>query len=187
MEQLLQYIADRVHLTAELKAGIIASFEQVPMRKRDKILREGKRADYLYFVEKGILHNYYYHNDQPITSWFYTENYFVTAWHSFYSQRASFEEIECLEDGMLYRISYTNYQKLITAHPAFNTFARILAEQTITFIDEYGKGWSFLSAKEKYQQLQAHLPDIELRVKLGLIASFLGISQATLSRIRAAK
>jgi hypothetical protein len=55
----------------------------------------------------------------------------------------------------------------------------------LIFLDEFNKGWSFLSAKEKYQTLLFYFPDIELRVKLGYIASFLGISQETLSRLRA--
>jgi hypothetical protein len=51
----------------------------------------------------------------------------------------------------------------------------------------YSKGYMFLSAKDKYQLLNEYFPNIELRVKLGQIASFLGISQETLSRIRAGK
>jgi len=54
----------------------------------------------------------------------------------------------------------------------------------LIFLDEFSKGWSFLSAKEKYQSLLSYFPDIELRVKLSYIASFLGISQETLSRLR---
>ena len=102
-------------------------------------------------------------------------------------KKPSFEEIECLEDCILYQISYNNYQRLIADFPAFGNFARLLAEEMLAFLDEFSKGWSFLTAKEKYKLLLSYLPDIELRVKLGHIASFLGITQETLSRLRAQK
>ena len=187
MQNLLQHISTRAYLSPELLVQIRTAFEWVETKKGDKILLENNRANYLYFIEKGVLHNYYYHNGKQITSWFYAEDQFITAWYSFYSQKTSFEGIECLEDCILYRISYTNYQKLIADFPAFANFARLLAEEMLAFLDEFSKGWSFLSAREKYQLLKTYFPQIELRVKLGSIASFLGISQETFSRIRAEK
>lgn len=187
MQNLLQYISTRAYLSPELKERLTSSFEIIKTKKGDLVLSDHQRARHLYFIEKGILHNYYYHDGRQISSWFYTENFFVTAWHSFYTQKPSYEEIECLEDCILYRISYADYQSLIADFPAFGNFARLLAEEMLAFLGEFSKAWSFLSAKEKYELLQKHFPGIELRVKLGLIASFLGISQETLSRIRAGK
>ncbi|WP_394751059.1 Crp/Fnr family transcriptional regulator [Spongiimicrobium salis] len=184
MQSLLQEISNRCFLTPELQIRITNSFEEKETKKGDKILSQGNRANYLYFIKKGVLHNYYYHDDKQVSSWFYPENLFITSWHSFYAQKPSFEEIECLEDCILFQISYNNYQRLIADFPSFGNFARLLAEEMLTFIDEFSKGWSFLSAKEKYDLLLTYFPDIELRVKLGYIASFLGISQETLSRIR---
>ncbi|GAA4278056.1 Crp/Fnr family transcriptional regulator [Aquimarina mytili] len=184
MQSLLQEISNRCFLSPELRQRIINDFEEKETKKGEKILIQGNKANYLYFIKKGVLHNYYYHDDKQISSWFYNENLFITSWHSFYAQKQSFEEIECLEDCLLYQISYKHYQKLIADFPAFGNFARLLAEEMLTFIDEFSKGWSFLSAKEKYDVLLSYFPNIELRVKLGYIASFLGISQETLSRIR---
>lgn len=187
MQKLLEYISKRAFITPELQSRITTDFQQIETQKGDILLQEGNRARYLYFIEKGILHNYYYHDLRQVSSWFYCENQFITSWFSFYSQKPSFETIECLEDCILYRISYTDYQKLIADFSAFGNFARLLSEEILTLLDEFSKSWSFLSAKEKYQLLHRHFPQIELRVKLGLIASFLGISQETLSRIRAEK
>ncbi len=187
MESLLGNILTLTHLNSELKDSLKSRFEKIHTKKGERILSANYRANYLFFVEKGILHSYYYHDGRQITSWFYSESHFVTAWHSFYTQKQSFENIECLENCILYRISYANYQELITQFPSFGNFARILAEEMLTFIDEFSEGWSFLTAKGKYELLQKYFPEIELRVKLGLIASFLGISQETLSRLRAEK
>lgn len=187
MQSLLQELSQRCFLSSELQQQVKSCFEVKELKKGEKILSNGQRANYLYFIEKGVLHTYYYHDDKQISSWFYAEHLFITSWHSFYAQKPSFESIECLEDCILYHVSYQDYQKLIAEFPAFGNFARLLAEEMLTFIDEFSKGWSFLSAKEKYQLLLTYFPDVELRVKLGYIASFLGISQETLSRLRAGK
>ena len=187
MQSLLQYISTRITLSPELKEQIASCFKIVYAKKGDKILHHNQRASHLFFIEKGILHNYYYHDGRQVSSWFYSEYFFVTAWHSLYTQKASFEEIACLEDCKLYRISYSDYQRLMADFPAFGNFARVLAEEMLVFLDEYSKAWAFLSAREKYEMLQKSFPGIELRVKLGLLASFLGMSQETLSRIRAGK
>lgn len=184
MQNLLQEISKRCFLSPALQKRINDVFEQKHFEKGEKILTQGNKANYLYFVEKGVLHSYYYHDGKQISSWFYNEHHFITSWFSFYSQKPSYEEINCLEDCMLFQISYKNYQTLIADFPAFGNFARLLAEEMLTFIDEFSKGWSFLTAKEKYDLLLGYFPDIELRVKLGYIASFLGITQETLSRIR---
>ncbi|WP_044206645.1 Crp/Fnr family transcriptional regulator [Flammeovirga sp. OC4] len=187
MQNLLNTIETKIKLTPVLKTALETSFQKVMIQKGTVILEEDTTARFLYFIDKGVLHNYYYHDGKQISSWFYTENHFITAWYSFYAQQPSFEAIECLEDCELYRISYTDYQKLIKDFPEFNTFARLLSEEMLMIIDQISKNWSFLTAKQKYEVLQSYFPQIELRVKLGLIASFLGISQETLSRLRAQK
>lgn len=187
MQQLLQEINKKCFLSPELIHRLKHDFISKEFKKGEKLLVQNNKANYLYFIDKGVLHSYYYHQDKQVSSWFYKEGYFITSWNSFYMQKPSFEEIECLEDGMVYQISYNQFQKLIVDFPAFNNFARVLAEEMLSFLDEFSKGWSFLSAKEKYSQLLYYFPDIELRVKLGFIASFLGISQETLSRLRTQK
>ena len=187
MKNLLASISEKVTVDLELQQQLELCFERIEAKQGEQILVAGNRANYLYFVEQGMLHNYYYQDRRKVTSWFYNEYQFVTAWHSFYTQKPSYEGIECLEDCVLYRISRSDYKKLINDSPAFNNFARLLAEEAFAFLDEFSKGWSFLSAKDKYHLLKEYLPDLELRVKLGAIASFLGITQETLSRIRAEK
>ncbi len=187
MQSLLQYISTRCFIDPKLRERIEDYFNRTEIRKGDILLNHNKIAGKLWFIETGLIHNYYYHDGKQISSWFYPENQFVTSWYSFYLQKPGFEIIESLEDSVLYTINYQNYQKLIADFPAFGNFARLLAEDMLAFLDYFSKSWSFLSASEKYQLLQDYFPNIEQRVKLGQIASFLGISQETLSRIRSKK
>lgn len=187
MQNLLHYISTRCFVDNSLRERLENDFELIEVKQGHKLLEQEQRCQRLYFVEQGVVHNYYYHNGRKVTSWFYAENNFVTAWYSFYSQNASFEEMQCLDNCTLYATTYDKFQKLIADSPAFGNFARLLAEESLAFLDYFSKGWSFLTAKEKYELLLQYFPDIEQRVNLGHIASFLGISQETLSRIRGGK
>ncbi len=184
MQNLFDQLNSRCSLSKSLEQRVEQYFLKVSFKKGDLILSQGHRANFLYFIQKGVLHSYHFQKEKQISSWFYHENQFITSWYSFYTQQPSYEEIECLEDSSLYQISYNDFQKLIEDSKDFGNFARILAEEMIVFIDKFSKEWSFLQAKEKYQLLLQYFPNIEQRVQLGYIASFLGISQETLSRIR---
>jgi len=187
MKNLTQNIKNRVSISPKLEVAIQSSFQKRAVPKHEFLLQEHKLVRKLYFIEKGTLRTFYHHEGKEVTSWFYQQNQFLTSWYGFYNQEASYESIEALEDCSVYWIDHTNYKRLIDDYPKFERFARLLAEEQLSFIDAYSKGYLFMSAKEKYKLLLSYFPDIELRVKLGYIASFLGISQETLSRIRAGK
>jgi CRP-like cAMP-binding protein len=187
MKNLIQYIGNKIHVSPKLEEAILSSFQKTEVTKHEFLLHEHKFVRKLFFINEGTIRTFYHHEDREVTSWFYQENQFLTSWHGFYNQEISYESIEALENCSLYWIDYIKYNQLIDEYPKFERFARLLAEEQLAFIDSYSKGYMFMSAKEKYKLLLSHFPDIELRVKLGYIASFLGISQETLSRLRAAK
>ncbi|MCP4438612.1 MAG: Crp/Fnr family transcriptional regulator [Aureispira sp.] len=187
MERLLENISSKVPLSKDLEETIIAKFKLEEFPKNQLLLKEQQYCRRLYFLEEGTVRTFYYEKEKDISSWFYNEGHFFASWYSFYSQQPSFEYIESLEESKIYSIDYFEYQKLLETIPAFERFGRLLAEEQTAFIDLYSKCYMFLSAKERYNLLLHNFPDIELRVKLGYIASFLGISQETLSRIRSRK
>ncbi|MGB0838849.1 MAG: Crp/Fnr family transcriptional regulator [Chitinophagales bacterium] len=184
MEQLIQNIANRVPMTPALATAIKQTFKLETLHKNHQLLESSKTVRKLYFIQSGVFRTYYFHEDKAVTSWFYKTNQWMTSWHSFYSQQVSFENMEALENAIVYSIDLHQYRKLIQAFAPFERFMRLLLEEHLTFMDFYFKGYMFMSAKAKYDLLLSYFPDIELRVKLGYIASYLGISQATLSRLR---
>lgn len=151
------------------------------------LIKEGQIAHRLYFLEKGTARTFYYHNGKDITSWIYHENFPFTAWYSYLGQKPSFENLEILEDSTVVSFTKEDLEKLYLLSPSFERFGRKMVEQQLSFLDAYYKGYFFMTAKEKYDLLLSVFPDVTLRVNLGHIASMLGISQETLSRIRAKK
>lgn len=187
MTLLLDHIHTKITLHPELEQAIRLQFKKEVLNKNDYLLQELQYCQKLYFLEKGTVRTFYYYKEKETSSWFYQEGQFFTSWYSFYKQVASFEYIEAAEDCVVYSISYQNYQQLLQKFPAFERFGRLLAEEQTTFMDYFSKGFMFMSAREKYDWLLSFFPDVTMRVNLGHIASFLGISQETLSRIRRKK
>ncbi len=181
---LINAINQRTRISQGQETQILKLFERAEIDKNHQLLREDQYATKLYFLESGIVRNYYYHNDKEITSWFYHTNQFFTSWHSFINSEQSFEYIETLNKSTIYSITKENYIKLLEADLAFEKFGRILMQEQLAFIDYYFKGVLFMTAKEKYELLLSYFPDIAQKVNLGHIASFLGITQETLSRLR---
>jgi len=188
MEDLLRHLRLKSEVTTDLEEAIRSTFKTEHIQKKVVFEKAQQVCRKLYFISTGCLRTYYYaKGDKQVSSWFYTEKQFVTSWSSFYGNQVSFEYLETLEECELYSIDVTDFQNLIRKHPTFERFARLLVEEQMVFLDTYFKGYMFLSAKERYELLLSYFPAIELRVGLGQIASFLGISIETLSRIRSKK
>ena len=184
MEKLIEAFETRVRLTADLKSQVQQLFQCEQLSKNHEILREDQYAQKLYFLESGVIRTYYYHQDKEITSWLYGDNQFFTSWHSFIRQESSFEYIETLEACTIYWITKEKYERLLSSDPLFEKFGRLLVEEQLAFLDFYFKGFLFMTAKEKYNLLVNTYPSVTQKANLGYIASLLGITQETLSRIR---
>jgi CRP/FNR family transcriptional regulator, anaerobic regulatory protein len=173
--------------------GTISDAAKVSLQKRvvkkecpknHLLLKEGKICRHLYFITQGCARSFYYKDGKEITSWFAFETDAVTSMYSFVSQKPSFENIEILEESVLYAISFDNLQKMYLEYPEFNLIGRLFTEKYYIELEERVMSLQFLTAKERYQKLLAQQPMLLQRVTLGQVASYLGITQETLSRIR---
>jgi CRP/FNR family transcriptional regulator, anaerobic regulatory protein len=157
---------------------------QKDYKKGKIILKEGEICKHLYFIKNGFARGFISQNGKDITSWFAFENDVATPLYSFVTRKPGFESIEILEDSTFYAISYENIQQLYRQFPEFNLIGRIVTEKYYIELMTRTMSFQFQSAKERYLQLIANQPQLLHRASLGHIASYLGISQETLSRIR---
>jgi CRP-like cAMP-binding protein len=107
--------------------------------------------------------------------------------YSFIIQKPSYESIEALENCLVYEITYENLQLLYKQISGFEKLGRILTEQYYIQLEERTLSLQYLSANEKYKQFLEKDPELYQRISLGQLSSYLGISQETLSRVRAKK
>lgn len=185
MIKVIEHIEQYVSLTSEEKLEIANTFERKKVAKHTILLREHQQSKSLFFIESGLIRSFYSDKEKERTHWIYAENDFFTAWYSFFLNQPSFESFEAIEDTSFWILSQSNYETLCTQNAAFSKYIRLLFEQSMAEIDYILKTFSTRSAKEKYDYLLETKPELLQRVKLGYIASLLGISQETLSRVRA--
>lgn len=151
------------------------------------LLREGSLCNKMYFLAAGLVRGFYYKEGKELTSWFAAENDIITSMSAFIKQETSKENIEALEDSTLYYLSYCQLQKTYEKYPELNRLGRLLTERYYIELEEHTLSLQFRSATERYQDFVLSKSNLLQRVPLKYIASYLGISQETLSRVRTKK
>ena len=147
-------------------------------------MKEGKICKTLYFLEKGALRGFYNVEGKEITHWFAFENDFVTSFHSFITGQAAVENIQLLEGSILWSISKEDLTALLNRFHELERVLRIAYEKYYIRLEERFINAQFKTASERYQHLLDQHLHIPGRVPLGYMASYLGISRETLSRVR---
>ena len=163
------------------------SLKSVRLKKGDFWLREGEVCRYMSFVDLGILRTFYRNKKaEEITHCFRSRGVFISAYKSFILQEPSSLSIIALEDAALTVISHGDLLKLYSTIPAWQTIGRVLAEQAYIEMEAYASVLNHESAQEKYQRLIREQPAVLQKSNIEDIASYLGVTSRTLSRIRKA-
>lgn len=108
----------------------------------------------------------------------------MTSLLSFVTRKPGMENIQLIEDCKLWAVTYDDLQHLYQNYPDINTLGRIMNERYYVMLEERFVCNHFKEARERYENLLAQAPHILQRVPLGHVASYLGMTQETLSRIR---
>ncbi|MFT4203932.1 MAG: Crp/Fnr family transcriptional regulator [Chitinophagaceae bacterium] len=182
-ERLLAYINKIVVLSPDVEDVIAEAFQEECHPKRSLLEKQGAVCDKLYFVDKGLARLYYLKEGKDVTGWFASEDNFITCNDSFFQKKRSYLNLELLEDSILYSIDYNSLDRLFQ-YKEMERFGRLLTYNLLSELSERVYSTMFQSAEKRYQLLFLRYPEVALRAPLGDIASYLGISQETLSRIR---
>lgn len=136
------------------------------------------------FLESGSARSFHYIDAKEMTNWFVFNNMPLTSYFSFVTQSPSKETIQFLEDTTLYSINYNDLQLLYKEFHGIEKLGRKIAEFYFIWQEERTLSLQSLSAKERYEKLLIQEAHLLQKVSLGQIASYLGITQESLSRIR---
>jgi len=167
----------------ELKL-ILRQFEEVTFKKNEYLIEKGKIANYYYFLESGFLRSYSIDTEgNDITTKFFSENDIVIDWHSYFLKKPSKESIQALTDGKCWKISFTNFMKLFKIE-AFREVGRTRLVNNYFELKHHSVSVIADQAKDRYLNLLNEKPSIIQNVPLKHIATYLGITDTSLSRIR---
>lgn len=178
-------ILDKVYpLPDTSKDALRMHISEVAYPKGHLLLRAEKNEKSIYFIKKGIVRAYASSADNEITFWFGKEGDTVISMKSYVSDQKGYEDIELLENCTLYELNTGQLQKYFDRDIHIANWGRKFAEQELVKTEERLISRQFRTATERYQELLKTNPDLIRRVQLGHIASYLGITQVSLSRIR---
>jgi CRP-like cAMP-binding protein len=164
---------------------IKSKFQYNKFKAKEFILHEGRISTDIHFIEVGLVRVFYLKDGKEITTYLSCDNGFVSSYSSFINQTKSYESIQCLEDTEAFSISYKAMQELYEIIPQWQRIGRILAEQNVLCLAERLLRIQAIPAKEKYDTFLKNAPHkIIQRTPLIHIASFLGITPESLSRLR---
>ncbi|MCW3467180.1 Crp/Fnr family transcriptional regulator [Chitinophaga nivalis] len=176
-----------VYPLSEDRVDILCTLlEAVELKKGHLLFKEGRNNRDLYFLEKGVARAYCSqtkHHD--LTFWFGMEGDILISYNGYINNSTGYETISLLEDALVYKIPIAALENLYNTDIHFANWGRKLMEKEVILTEERFISRQFKTATERYKELMVQMPQLVQRVQLGYIASYLGITQVTLSRIRA--
>lgn len=148
------------------------------------LLREHTVSDYIYFVEQGAVRIFYHKHGKDITEWIALDEQFFLSINSFFQRQPSRLIIQTLEPSLVWGIHHNALMQLADEYHCIEKLLRKMVTGSLILSQQRMESIQFETAQERYARLMQHTPDIINRVPGIYIASFLGITKETLSRIR---
>lgn len=187
MENLINYLNSVYPLSDELQKHLatVLKFKEVP--KKEYLLKAGHVCRNLSFIKKGLFRCFYLQSSIEVSSWFMMEGDFIISVESFFEQKESKESIQALENCNILTIEYSQVQYIYRKFPEFNFIGRVLTEKYYTLSEQRLYSIRMQRSYERYQYMMLNFPEIIQRVPSKYIASYLSVSEETLSRIRSKK
>ncbi|MCP2025174.1 CRP-like cAMP-binding protein [Flavobacterium sp. HSC-32F16] len=184
MNALIEKFKQYGPLSNEIEKELLKKIKMQTRPKGDFFLKQGQVITCLFMLETGLVRSYYTVEDREVNSWFGFENIILGSITPLFLQRPSSENIQFLEHSTIHYIESSDLEALYRKHTEMNTIGRLIAEECCKFLEERVNSLQTQSAEKRYQSLLSFQPDALQRISLGHIASYLGIKQETLSRIR---
>jgi len=152
--------------------------------KGELLLEEGQVCEHIYFIRKGVVRGFIKEGKKDITTWITAEGEMVSSILSFERKGSSIENMQAIEDCEMLALTLVDLEKLYEQFPEFNIVSRKLLQQY--YSDAEGRAFiaRLTNAETRYKQFLTRYSHFANRIPLTYIASFLGMTLETLSRVR---
>ncbi|MFN4364788.1 Crp/Fnr family transcriptional regulator [Chryseobacterium hispalense] len=185
--KLFQHFEKYIKLSETLKKELSNRVEPKTFKKGELVHHADKVCTKSYFIQKGLLRTYFIKDGKEITEYFSAENEWVNSPRSFMQQQIDIYSIDALEQTDCFCLNAKNLIFLFDNFPEMERYARLSMGSVFGHYMDRITSMRFTTAKERYQHFCETYHDIYYRIPLGMVSSYLGIAQETLSRIRAEK
>ena len=184
-QQLIQFIGEVFPMPLTAASEIATYFSEQPFSKNDLLLQEGKICNGYYFLDEGFARSYTHDLEgNDVTTAFYAGNQIVCELYSFFKRVPSRENIQAITACTAWCISFADLQTVFHAMPQFREFGRAILVNAYAGLKTRMLATLHETAEERYSNLIDSLPGIFQHAPLKYIASYLGVTDTSLSRIR---
>lgn len=182
--RILLEIEKHIKIDADIEKFFYEECETDIFEKGKILSKQNNYNRSIYFVDEGLLRSFYQEDDKEITANFYSEGKISANIDTLFKNQPSRYSIETIEKSVITSCNFDQLEKLCAVSLTAANFSRYILGNLMTQMSNRITSLQLMTAKEKYIQLMDENPNIILRAPLRMIASYLGISQETLSRIR---
>jgi len=184
-EHFLNNVFGKTDMTKEEKETAISKFRQVTFDKNSFLLEEGKTANHYWFIQSGFVRSYVIDTEgNDITTNFYAVGDIVIDWPSFFLRNPTRENTQALTDCVCWQLDFETFQELFHSIKNFREQGRTTLVGSYFALKRHSISMIADQAKDRYLRLLKEKPHIVQNVSLKHIATFLGITDTSLSRIR---
>jgi CRP-like cAMP-binding protein len=184
MTELEKYIQTYFGVNNDELSKISSFFKPVTIKKGDYFLKTGNQSDRLGFVQTGIMREFVFVGDKEITKWISTNGYFVVDLASFMFKIPARWNLQALTDCELYIINRDRYEKIVEVIPRWTELQKLFIAKCFIVLEDRIITHLSMTAEERYHQLFNFNSELFNQVPLQYLASMLGMTPETLSRIR---
>jgi CRP-like cAMP-binding protein len=185
MEALIQLLHRVRPLSPALEAHLRSKIKRYTFKKGDLMVKEGEIASLILFLEKGLIRSYSRVNGKKASNYFMREGDIVISVESFLQQIPALESIEALEDCIAWGITFEELEETYRLFMEFNIHGRLICGQYYCVSEARHRSKHRKKAEEKYAWLMESDPELLSRVMDVHVASYLDVSKATYSAIKA--
>jgi len=188
LKELIKKIKDKIELSSEAEAYLYSISKKKLVKKGSILLKEGQNVKNIYFVVDGCLRSYCTDkNGKEHTLQFGIKNWWISDYMAFHNNELASLTIECLKDSNLIEFNAKRLNEVLTLFPEYEPYQRNLLERHVVSLHKRILNQLQLTASERYDLFLEQYPEIEKYTRNYHIASYLGITPESLSRVRLEK
>lgn len=186
-DDIFEHFEKFIKLSSELKSALEKRLSHVLIKKGEMVLNADQVCTESYFIKQGILRIYFLKDGKEISEYFFGVNEWVNSPKSFIQRTKDIYYIDAIEDTEAYSLKVNDLVYLFDNFPEMERYSRLSMGSFFGHMMERIVSIRFTTAKDKYDHFCQTYGDIYHRIPLGMVASYLGITPETLSRIRKQK
>jgi hypothetical protein len=184
MTELEQYLRSYTGVTDDDMNTLVSYFHLTTMEKGDYFVKAGRVCDKLSFQRSGLIRSCAMHGEKEVTQWISSKGYFITDLNGIISNQPSRFDVYALTHSELFTISKKDYLNLPNVLPAWPALERVLITRCFGFLETRIFALLSMTAEEQYKYLLDQNPDLFTQVPMKYLASMMGMTPESLSRVR---